>query len=159
MDLKKVHTKDDGTYWWTSEVDDEFVLYSIRLAFITGGIYCAIVMLFALLVSPDTKTVLIFLASCVGVMLFIGMICGIIWLTRHRQRMPYELTGEFVRYGRTRKDMKSVFFNSVIRTEEDGNKIRLFTKHWKHLVFVPEEDFAEIRDFILDRIEKESKFH
>lgn len=159
MKLKKIHTKEDGTRWWTCNVDDEFVIFSIRTALIVGGIVCAVVMLLGLFVSPDTQTVLIFLASCAGVMLFISMICGVIWLTRNRQWLSYDLTDEFVRYGKTRKNETSVFFEDVIKTEEEGNKIRLFTKHRKHLVYIPAEDYSAIRDFILAKIEEKSKFH
>ena len=159
MELKKVHAKDDGTYYWNCDVDDEYVLSSIRIAFIAGGVVCAVVMLLAVILSPDVKNILLVLACCAGGMLFILLLCGIIWLTRKIQWQTYDLTDEFVRWGRTSRDRSSVLFRDVLRTEEEGNKIRLFTKYRKCLVYIPEEDFPAIRDYILAKVEEKSKFH
>ena len=158
MELKKVHIKEDG-YWWQCTVDEEFVRGSCRLALFVGGIVCVIVMLLAFIVSSDTQTRLIFFASCGGVMLLVLMVCGILWLRRNSFRQLYELKEDFVRYGDSSRSQTSVFFKDVLRTEEEGNKIRLFTGRRKYLVYVPEEDYEAVRDLILARVEEQSKFH
>ena len=157
MELKKVVSR-DGEYFWSCSTDDEFIRQNGTMALKVGAVlFAALLLLMAFTAgSPDFSLVVII---CGGVLLLVAAIVAlsILIMKKAGYCRPYVLRRDLIIYDRG-KSQTMVAFRSVVRTEEEGNKIRLFTRFRKHLIYVPEEDYTVIRDYILARIEAEGRF-
>ena len=158
MELKKVRYA-NGEYRWSCRVDEEFFRQNVSMARKAGIVLGAIFLLIAAFAfgKPDMLPVLAIYAGTVL------LAAGIFWLCLHAMQKrgyyrPYRMREGIIFYDMG-KSQTALAFSSVARTEEEGNKLRLFTGAKKHLIYIPEEDFTAIRDYIMEQIEAEQKFH
>ena len=158
MELKKVRCL-DGEYRWSCRVDGEFIQQNVSMAR-KAGIAAGAVFLVIAAFAVGKPVLLPVLAIYSGTVLLAAAIFGLCLMAMKKKGYyrPYRMRKGIIFYD-SGKSQTTVAFSSVIRTEEEGNKLRLYTGSRKHLIYIPEEDFPAIRDYILEQIEEEQKFH
>lgn len=158
MDLKKVRYF-DGEYFWSCRVDEEFMQQNVGMAK-KAGIAAGIVFLLIAAFAVGSPDMLLVLAIYSGTVLLSAAIFGLCFLAMKKKGYcrPYRMRKGIIFYDAGRSQT-TVAFSNVVRTEEEGNKLRLFTGSRKHLIYIPEEDFTAVRDYILEQVEEERRFH
>lgn len=152
----KDRNNEEKRYWYCS-IDGEYMRKMIRSFLVLGGVVLAAAMVY-MLVTPVTPSELIYFFIGFGaVMLIILAVCGLVWLTRNRFPVPYTMTEDYICYG-SGKSERHVYFKDVFSAEEESGKIRLRTRFTRHLIYIPDAGYNEIRDFILARVEENGKF-
>lgn len=142
---------------WYCSIDGEYMRHMIRTFLILGGVVLVAAMVYMLADSVTSSEMIYFFIGFGAVMLIILVVCGLVWLTRNSFPVPYTMTEDYICYG-SGKSERHVYFKDVFSAEEESGKIRLHTRFTRHLIYIPDAGYNEIRDFILAQVEENGKF-
>ena len=145
----RVTQLEDGTYCWRCEVDDSVTGFAYKLTLgVCGGI-CAVFIVMGLLMDPWVLKIT--LLSCLGVM---GVAVGVVLLFKKLGGWSeyYWMNDEYIKIG-TGKSTRIMEYDKVQRVVLTGKKISLEKKIGKGLVFIPEEDYEFVKNYILQRVQ------
>ncbi len=146
----------DGSYAWSCPVDEAYERDAYRTTLLVCGGICVFLLLVVLIAMPDMETLLIVLGCCAFVMLLAVGIGRVMLLGPGHMRIPYRLTEKEIHIG-SGKNSQYVRFRNVRRIEAYGNQIRLHTKFGAPVVFVPQEDYEVIKNYIRQRVHAEQR--
>ena len=140
-----------GTYHWTGVIDRGYEDKTFKIAFgVCGGI-CALLILMSFFL--DGEVIVITLLSSVGVMAVCGGVCWLFNRTAGTRKQSYIMNEDCVAFHQRRYDAPFTF-RSIRRAVvyQSRNMIELFQATGSGPVFVPQEDFPFVTDFILQRL-------
>ena len=144
--------------YWSCCTDSESILDVVRMLLIIGAVILAAAMIYMLTTGVTSTYLTSFLIGFGAVVLIVLAVCGLVYLTRNHFPIPYTMTEDCIKYGEGKSE-RFVYFSDVFTAEEAPGKIRLRTRFFKHVIYIPESEYDEIRDIILARIEEKGKFH
>ena len=154
MELKKV-LFENGVYRWSCGTDDVQKQYECTVSVRMGVGVSAFMMLAGSLVLRNEELVLMFL-SC-GITVLITIICGRFLLNRKEcETVPYMMTENGIRI-REGRGVSYISFKRVHYAEARDNLVMLHTRFSKIPVYIPREDFEQIRGIIEERVEEKGK--
>lgn len=156
MELKTV-TCSGGVYRWRCVTDDEFKKYEHRYALRMGWTICGFLLLLGLLLPPADGIFLMLLLTAVILLLIVFAVSTYIRNRPWFEVISFQMTDEYVSF-REGRGKTFVSFKSVRHWETEGSRIDLYTRFSKIPVYIPPEDFSQIRDLIVSRIEENSRF-
>ena len=142
----------DGAYRWMGRFDKKQNDGVIKVTVGVCGGLCLFFILMALVMGGDSMGPI--LLACLGVMAIVGIVCGIHIKLGGQTFQPYEMTEEYVHYVGTGKTDAYYHYKSIrsVTVEEGRNRIRVASLLSGAPVFVPEEDFSFVRQYILARL-------
>lgn len=152
----KITQQPNGVYTWSCPIEAEYHRSSIR-----PGLYACIgtavfLLLFGGVLSYQYNDVKSFflVAGCAAVFLLISLLIFGLALSATDPHESYELTEGFVKSGYGRS---SVYFDfkKVRVMVLSGKYIELHGKTKRMRIYVPEEDFCFVRDYIQGRVPME----
>ncbi len=144
----------DGIYYWTCEVDKEYKRHNFRVTMMASFIISIALILVTVLTTSDATAIGAMFLTCILVIV-IALIIGL-WKSSPSSHlvMPYQMNEQYVCIGKG-KSSYYVNFKYVNDVETRDNKIILHTRFSKTIIFVPEEDYTQIKEYILRRVEEE----
>jgi hypothetical protein len=156
MELKHVACE-NGVYTWRCKTDQEFKVYEYRYAHRMCWIICGFMILLGALIIPMGPELFPPLLLTIGLIILIVLPLSRYLLNRPGfEVVPFRMTDELISF-REGRGRTYISFSRVIRVETERNRLDLYTKHTKYPVYIPEEDFAQMRDLILRRVEDQGK--
>ena len=137
----------DGKYRWRCEVDEEYERAAFRNTMGICAGTCALLVLVSLLSGAEMVMIISSLFGSAVIMLIAFGMCRWILFRPGHLVMPFEMTEEYVLVGRG-KGSRYTAFKNVVRAEASGNKIRLYSKYSKAILYVPKEEFEQVWAFV-----------
>ncbi len=147
----QIRRDEHGTYHWTGVVDRGYENKTFKIAFgVCGGI-CAMLILMSFILGGEV--IWITLLSSLGVMAVCGGVCWLFNRNAGNRRQSYIMNEEYVGFHQ-RRYYAPLPFRSIKRAVvyESRDMIELFQAVGSGPVFVPHEDFAFVKDFVLQRL-------
>ena len=160
MELKKVSSH-EGIFYWNCEIDQAYKLYEYRRSLRMGGILFGVTtLLFYLLMlaSRESIPLPIYAAFYAFTFLLVLLTARIILRSSKPRRMCFRMTDRDIEIGSGRSTV-CVSFRNVVRAEPDTDRhhVVLATRFSQPVICIPAEDFDQIRDYIVSRVDAESR--
>ena len=156
MELKAV-TYRDGTYSWTGTVDDAYREKAFRKAVRLSALgYCIPMALITFLLP---KNAAYWYTAAFFTALFL-LVLGINWAWQRGTAGGFEnyiMTDKYIQAGSERHG-KSVCFKDVHYLEGEKDRIVFRTRFGRMTVFIPESDYAVLREIIEKRIQDQGRY-
>ena len=151
-------TRDEkGTYRWTGIIDTESDKKTMGIIFGTMGGLCAFFILMGLFMSRDAMGPT--LLGCAGVMAVVSVITiPLMWASKGRKQ-KYEMNEEYVRYVGYGRDDHYFYYKGIRQVHIFHSRSMLEVKGAIVTVpvFVPQEDFVFVKNYILHRLPDSAK--
>ena len=148
---RQIERDERGAYHWTGVIDRGYEGKTFGIAFgVCDGI-CALFILMSLFL--DGEVLRVTLLSSLGVMAVCGGVCWLFNRNAGNRKQRYIMNDECVGFHQPRH-CAPITFRSVRKAViyESRDMIELIQAAGSGPVFVPHEDFAFVKDFILQRL-------
>ena len=139
----------DGVWRWQCQADGEYRRRSNRITITVCAALCLMLLAFSAMLDAEMMTVTA--TCCAVVMLIAYFICHVFSKLSGTLMTGYELTDRYVMTGSGRWEVR-FSFSTTRRIIISQNFLDLRRRFSSMLVYVPPEDFDQVRAFILSRL-------
>lgn len=154
--MSRISRDEQGAYHWAGTVDAGYEQKSFRIAFgVVGGI-CVLLLVMSIAMGGEMLRVT--LLSCLGALAVTGGVCLLFRRHAGTRLQRYILTEDAIHFCMRRGSNPFLFRNTRKAVIFPGrNMIELYQPFASGPIFVPPEDFAFVRDYILQRIPEDAE--